>query len=114
MVRVYRGEAAGCRACPAFGTCTTDRRQGRALEVGPHEAAVRAHRDWMATAEAAAVYRQRKELIEPVFGVLKEELGARRFLLRGLANVRAEWALLATAFNLRTCVRLWRRAREAA
>lgn len=114
VMRVYRGEAAVCRDCPAFGVCTTDRRQGRALEVGPHEAALRAHRTWMATEEATTVYRQRKELIEPVFGVLKEELGARRFLLRGLANVRAEWTLLATAFNLRTCARLWQRDRAAA
>jgi transposase len=114
LMRVYRGEVAVCRACPAFGGCTKDKRQGRALEIGPHETALRAHRDWMATAEAKTVYRQRQELIEPVFGVLKEELGARRFLVRGLANVRAEWTLLATAFNLRTCVRLWQRERLAA
>jgi transposase len=114
VMRVYRGAAAVCRDCAAFGVCTKDRRQGRALEIGPHEDVLRAHRDWMATAEAQAVYRQRKELIEPVFGVLKEELGARRFLLRGLTNVRAEWTLLATAFNLRTCVRLRQRERLAA
>jgi transposase len=113
VVRVYRGEGAACRACPHFGACTTDARQGRALEVGPHEAALRAHRAWMASDEARALARQRKEVIEPVFGVLKEELGARRFLLRGLANVRAEWTLLATAFNLRTCVRLWQQQRAA-
>lgn len=114
VMRVYRGEAAVCRDCPAFGVCTKDGRQGRAVEIGPHEVALRDHRAWMATEEATAVYRQRKELIEPVFGVLKEELGGRRFLLRGLANVRAEWTLLATAFNLRTCLRLWRAKRLAA
>jgi transposase len=113
-MRVYRGEAAVCRGCPAFGVCTKDGRQGRALEVGPYEAALRDHRVWMATDAAKTVYRQRKALIEPVFGVLKEELGARRFLLRGLAGVRAEWTVLATAFNLRTCVRLWQRERLAA
>ena len=41
-------------------------------------------------------------------GILKEQLGARRFLLRGLANVRAEFRLLATAFNLRTLWPVWR------
>jgi hypothetical protein len=45
--------------------------------------------------------------------VLKEELGARRFLLRGLAGVAAEWTLVATAFNLRTLVRMWQRDRAA-
>jgi transposase len=114
LMRVYRGEVAVCRDCPAFGVCTKDKRQGRALEVGAHEAALRAHRAWMATEEAATLYRQRKALIEPVFGVLKEEMGARRFLLRGMTNVRAEWTLLATAFNLRTCVRVWQRASERA
>ncbi len=60
----------------------------------------------MATEEAQTLARQRKALVEPVFGMLKEELGARRFLLGGRANVAAEWTLLATAANLRTCVRL--------
>ena len=62
----------------------------------------------MATDDARTAYRRRKTLPEPAFGILKEQQGARRFLLRGLANVRAEWALLATAFNLRTLARLWR------
>ena len=35
MMRLYRGSGALCRACPAFGVCTTDRHHGRALEVGP-------------------------------------------------------------------------------
>ena len=39
---------------------------------------------------------------------MKEQLSARRFLLRGLVNVRAEFALLATAFNLRTLWRVWK------
>ncbi len=29
-------------------------------------------------------------------------------VLRGIANVRTEWSLLATAFNLRTLCRVWR------
>jgi transposase len=112
VTRVYRGEPAVCRACSAFGACTTDARQGRALEVGAHERALRDHRTWMATEDAAALARRRKTLIEPVFGTLKEELGGRRFLLRGLANVEAEWTLVATAFNLRTCARIWQQQRD--
>ena len=53
-------------------------------------------------------YRLRKQLVEPVFGIIKEQQGARRFLLRGLVNVAAEWTMLATAFNLRTLCRVWR------
>jgi transposase len=114
VMRVYRGDGAVCRTCAAFGVCTTDARHGRALEVGAHDAALRAHRTWMATEDAQVLNRRRKTLIEPVFGVLKEELRARRFLLRGVTGVRAEWTLVATAFNLRTCVRLWQHDHLAA
>ena len=97
-----------CRTCPLFGTCTQDYRHGRTLEIGPEDQALRAHRSWMATAEAEALRRERQTLIEPVFGILKERLGGRRFHTRGLAKVQVEWALLATGFNLRTLWRAWR------
>lgn len=107
--RIYRASGPVCRGCEAFGKCTKDKDLGRSLEIGPHEEELRRNRASMATEEGKAVYARRKELPEPVFGVLKESQGARRFLLRGLANVRAEWALLAAAFNLRTLYRVWRR-----
>jgi len=46
------------------------------------------------------LYERRKGLIEPVFGTLKEHRGMRRFYRRGLANVNAEFLLMALAFNL--------------
>ena len=103
-MRTYRATGAVCRACPAFGTCTRDARHGRALEIGPYDAALRRHRSLMSTEAAKQAYKRRKEWSEPAFGMLKEQQGARRFLLHGLANVSAEWSLLATAFNLRTLV----------
>jgi transposase len=111
VVRVYRVGGAICRACPAFGVCTTDARQGRSLEVSPFVADLTRHHAWMATAVARAWLRQRQTLPEPVFGTLKEQHGLRRFLLRGVANVTAEWRLLAAAFNLRVLARYWRQGR---
>jgi hypothetical protein len=61
----------------------------------------------MATDDAKQTYRRRQGLIEPVFGDIKEQQGLRRFLLRGKDQVRAEWRLLAAAFNLRTLARIW-------
>lgn len=101
-----------CRTCPLFGTCTEDSRHGRTLEIGPEDQALRAHRRWMATDDAEALRRQRQTLIEPVFGILKERLGGRRFHTRGLAKVQVEWSLLATGFNLRTLWRAWCRRPE--
>ena len=45
-------------------------------------------------------YRLRKQIVEPVFGQIKQARGFRQFLLRGVENVKAEWALICTAHNL--------------
>ena len=47
-----------------------------------------------------ARYRRRQALVEPVFGVLKEQRGMRRFGRRGLEAVRTEWILAAIAHNI--------------
>ena len=45
-------------------------------------------------------YRLRKQIVEPVFGQIKQARGFRQFLLRGLEAVQAEWALICTAHNI--------------
>ena len=62
----------------------------------------------MSTDVCKQIYGRRKQLVEPVFGIIKEQMGAKRFLLRGLVNVAAEWTVLATAFNLKTLCKVWR------
>lgn len=107
--RIYGTTGGVCRGCPAFGQCTKEKRQGRRLEIGPYEDELRRHRALMETEKAKAIYKRRKELPEPVFGILKELMGARRFLLRGTCNVLSEWMMLGTAFNLRSLWRVWQR-----
>ena len=104
--RVYAAKPAVCRACPAFGRCTSSPR-GRQIKVSIHAQALQAHRGWMQTQAARQALRSRQGLIEPVFGIIKEQQAGRRFLLRGLAAVSAEWSLLAVAFNLRMLSRRW-------
>jgi len=45
-------------------------------------------------------YCLRKQVVEPVFGQIKQARGFRQFLLRGLDHVRAERAMICTAHNL--------------
>jgi transposase/IS5 family transposase len=106
--RLYRASRTVCHACPAYGVCTKDVHTGRSLWIGPTDALLRRHRQWMTTREAKTLYSRRKELPEPIFGILKEQQGSRRFLLRGLSNVQAEFHLLATAFNLRVLWKVWK------
>lgn len=55
-------------------------------------------------------YARRKALVEPVFGVLKQQRGMRQFRCRGLSAVATEWTLATTAFNL---TRLFASSRHA-
>jgi Transposase DDE domain len=45
-------------------------------------------------------YRLRKQIVEPVFGQIKQARGSRQFLLRGLNKVRGEWAMICSVHNL--------------
>ena len=47
-----------------------------------------------------AVYAARKTIVEPVFGQIKQARGFRQFLLRGIAKVRGEWALVCLTHNI--------------
>jgi Transposase DDE domain len=61
--------------------------------------------------QGSASYATRKQTVEPVFGQLKEQQGARRFLRRGLVACDAEWKLLCGTHNL---LKLWRHTRRQA
>jgi transposase len=52
------------------------------------------------TPEGRAEYDQRKVTVEPVCGQLKDVVGMRQFLLRGLENVKREWRFACTAHNV--------------
>ena len=67
----------------------------------PEDADAREVMRWrLRTAEGREIYAERKWIVEPVFGQVKEERGFRRFLLRGLDSARAEWTLVCTTHNL--------------
>ena len=52
------------------------------------------------SAEGRALYHLRQAIVEPVFAQIKHIRGFRQFLLRGLAQVEAEWLLVCLTHNL--------------
>ena len=54
----------------------------------------------LGTRAGAKVYAQRKAIVEPVFGQIKQGRGMRGFLFRGVEKVRGEWALLCLTHNI--------------
>jgi transposase len=53
------------------------------------------------TPDGRKLYALRKQVPEPVFGIIKSVLGFRQFLLRGLDRVQGEWSLVTMAWNMK-------------
>jgi hypothetical protein len=55
----------------------------------------------LSTKVGRELYALRKQTVEPVFGIIKEVMGFRRFSMRGKWKAETEWSLVCTAYNLR-------------
>jgi len=86
------------------------RRTGKLPANGARGPVAEKMRERLMTEAGRKQYNRRCGIVEPVFGLIKEQRGCRRFLLRGLTKVAAEWALLCTVTNL---WRLYRYAPQA-
>lgn len=65
------------------------------------DTAVERMKQRLKTPEGSKIFSRRKCTIEPVFGIIKNVLGFRQFLFRGLDAVRGEWRLVCLAFNIK-------------
>jgi len=83
-----------------------DSNMARALNLGARcrtRACHPAHRRMRAKLRSpagAAAYARRKAIVEPVFGVLKQQRGMRQFRTRGLNNAGNEFTLATLAYNI--------------
>ena len=62
---------------------------------------IAAMREKMVRPEKSARYRLRQQTVEPVFGIVKQAMGFRQFLLRGIEKVEGERSLVTLAYNCR-------------
>jgi transposase len=83
-----------------------DSNMARALNLGTRcrtRACAPAHRRMRAKLRSPAgqaAYARRKAIVEPVFGVLKQQRGMRQFRTRGLNRVGNEFTLATMAYNI--------------
>lgn len=69
-------------------------------KAGRPSAAVERMRERLREEPWRTLYKQRREIVEPVFGQIKEARGLRRFAFRGRQKVKAEWQLICLMHNL--------------
>ena len=75
-------------------------------EPAPVATAKEKMRQKLLSATGKLLYAARKHIVEPVFGQIKSARGIRRFLMRGLEKVSAEWQLICLTHNM---LKIWRR-----
>lgn len=74
-------------------------------------AEVMTHR--VATKAGRERYKLRQQTVEPIFGIIKEAMGFRRFSLRGEAKASLEWTLVTLAYNVKRLFHLGAQLRPA-
>jgi hypothetical protein len=73
---------------------------GTRCRLKARAAAHRRMRAKLRSAAGQAAYARRKAVVEPVFGVLKQQRGMRQFRTRGLEKVNGEFTLATLAYNI--------------
>jgi len=105
----YQVREYGCRSfrdCPQRRQCSPQKK-GRMILRGEHEKAVQRQRRKQQSPLKQDILRSRQAIVEVVFAQIKEQMHFRRFTVRHLENVRTQWSLLCTVFNLKKLYRRW-------
>ena len=96
-----RYQAKNCSGCPLRSGCFKSKGD-RIIEVSHRLNELKAKaRDRLISERGVAHRKQRPVDVEPVFGMIKQNKGFRRFYLCGIENVSIEFGLLAIAHNLK-------------
>ena len=99
---VYR--SASCDGCALAGECLGGKSKTRTVSRDQHDDAREATARRMNTEDGKKIYSARAPMVETSFALIKEWMGFRQFLLRGLEKVRTEWSWACTAFNLKKMI----------
>ncbi|MFI3185845.1 MAG: transposase [Methylococcaceae bacterium] len=95
--RVYQGIAEVCATCPFKSRCCqSEKGQARTINTDDKESLRQDMNRKMQTAPAQVIYKQRKIIVEPVFGQIKNS-GFRGFSVRDKAKVAGEFSIIYAA-----------------
>ena len=103
---ISRYQAQNCNGCPIHGQCHKSK-DNRIIEVSHRLNELKARVRERLLSEQGEIHRRKRSIdVEPVFGILKQNKGFRRFLLKGLDKVNIEFGLLAMAHNLKKLAKM--------
>lgn len=92
--------------CPVRKQCSDDDK-GRTIKRTPYEDALKRQAEKQLKNPMKILLSLRKDIVEHIFGIIKTIDGFRRFTVRGIEKVAAQWDLVCTAVNLRKLYAFW-------
>jgi len=104
--RVYRCKSA--KQCPVRWQCSKEK-GGRAIERSPYAEAIMRQKEKQRDKAKADLLRRRMVIVEPAFARVKHLLEFRRWSMRGLEKVSAQWAFVCAVVNLGRIYPHWRK-----
>lgn len=104
--RVYR--CSNAKECPVRKQCTKDPK-GRGIERSPYAEAILRQKEKQRDKVKVDLLRKRKTIVELAFARVKHFLEFRRWSMRGLDKVDAQWDFVCAVVNLGRIYPHWRR-----
>jgi len=103
--RRYQGEAKTCANCPYQPRCCQSKKaQVRSITCDDQEPLRQQMNRKMEKDDSKVVYKERKVIVEPVFGQIKNT-GFRGFSVRGKEKVAGEFSLVCAVHNIKKIAR---------
>jgi transposase len=99
--RIYQADAQSCANCPYQSRCWQSKKgQARSITCDDKEPLRQQMNTKMEQADSKAIYKERKVIVEPVFGQIKN-MGFDGFSVRGKDKVAGEFSLVCAVHNLK-------------
>lgn len=103
--KIYKGEKSFCAACRYQSICSSSQKgEARSIETDKYEGLRREMRKKMDHDDSKKIYKERKIIVEPVFGQIKNG-GFGGFHLRGYEKASGEFSLVCAVHNVKKMVK---------
>jgi transposase len=92
--------------CPNRWECSKSK-AGREVKLNPFYKEIQNQLEYQELEANKETLKRRKALIEPIFAIIKEIDGFRRFTLNGKEKAKTQWSMICTTVNLKKMYKLW-------
>jgi len=92
--------------CPMRWECSKSK-TGREVKLNPFYKIIQKQIEYQELEANKEKLKRRKALIEPIFALVKEIDGFRRFTVKGIEKAKTQWSMICTTVNLKKMYKLW-------